>query len=89
MLARIPTAATKHHDQRQLGEGKGLFALDFLILVHHWKKSGQKVKQARNLEAYWLTPHGLLSPLSYRTQDQQPRHGTTHNGLATPPFMTN
>ena len=30
--------------------------------------------------AYWLAPHGLLSLLSYRTQDHQPRDGTTHNG---------
>jgi len=29
---------------------------------------------------------GLLSLLSYRTQDLQPRDGSTHNGL-TPPTM--
>ena len=28
--------------------------------------------------AYWLVPYGLLSLLSYRTQDCQPRDGTTH-----------
>jgi hypothetical protein len=32
--------------------------------------------------AYWLAPHGLLSMLSYRTQDLQPRGRTTHNGWA-------
>ena len=26
--------------------------------------------------AYWFAPHGLLSLLSYRTQDHQPRDGT-------------
>ena len=31
--------------------------------------------------AYCLVPCGLLSLLSYRTQDHQPRGGTTHNGL--------
>ena len=31
--------------------------------------------------AYWLPPHGLLSLLSYRTQDHQPGDGPTHNGL--------
>jgi hypothetical protein len=31
--------------------------------------------------ASWLAPHGLLSLLSYRTQDHQLRGGTTHNGL--------
>jgi hypothetical protein len=35
--------------------------------------------------AYWLAPCGLLSLLSYRTQDYQPRDGTTHNGLGLGP----
>ena len=30
--------------------------------------------------SYWLSSPGLLSLLSYRTQDYQPRDGTTHNG---------
>jgi hypothetical protein len=29
---------------------------------------------------YWLASPGLFSLLSYRTQDYQPRNGTTHNG---------
>jgi hypothetical protein len=29
---------------------------------------------------YWLASTGLLSLLSYRTQDFQPRDGTTHKG---------
>jgi hypothetical protein len=29
---------------------------------------------------YWLASPGLLSLLSYRTQDYQPRAGTTHKG---------
>ena len=40
--------------------------------------------------AYWLALHDLLSLLlSYRTKDQQPRDGTTHNGLESPPSITN
>jgi hypothetical protein len=31
---------------------------------------------------YWLASPGLLSLLSYRTQDYQPRDGTTHKGLS-------
>ena len=31
--------------------------------------------------AYWLAPHGLLSLLSYSTQDHQPRSGTAHSAL--------
>ena len=30
---------------------------------------------------------GLLSLLSYRTQDHQPRDGITHNGLAPPTMV--
>ena len=39
--------------------------------------------------AYWLAHHNLGSLLSYRTQNYQPRHGTTHNGLDPPPPITN
>jgi len=39
--------------------------------------------------AYWLAPHGLLSLLSCRTQDHQPRDGCTHSGLGPPPLITN
>jgi hypothetical protein len=35
--------------------------------------------------AYWLASLGLLSLLSYRTQDYQPRDGTTHHGLGASP----
>ena len=34
--------------------------------------------------AYWLACHGLLSLLSYRTQEHQPRNGTTHNSGPSP-----
>jgi hypothetical protein len=30
-----------------------------------------------------------LSLLSYRTEDHQPKDGTTHNGLDPPPLITN
>jgi hypothetical protein len=32
----------------------------------------------------WLAAPGLLSFLSYRAQDYQPRDGTTHNGSFSP-----
>ena len=31
--------------------------------------------------AHWLASHDLFILFSYRTQDHQPRDGTTHNGL--------
>jgi len=37
--------------------------------------------------SYWLASPGLLSLLSYRTQDYQPRDGTTHNVLGPPPLI--
>jgi hypothetical protein len=37
---------------------------------------------------YWLASPGLLSLLSYRTQGCQPRDGTTHNELGSPPLIT-
>ena len=72
---------------------KSLFGLHFQITAHHQRKSGQEVKQGRNWEegamdsaVYWLTSYGLLSLLSYRTQDHQPRHGTIHHALGPLPI---
>jgi hypothetical protein len=57
------------------------------------KKSKLELKQVRKQEliqkpwrdvTYWLASPGLLSLLSYRTQDYHPRDGTTHNGLGPP-----
>jgi hypothetical protein len=39
--------------------------------------------------ACWLAPHGLLSLLSYTTQDHLLRGGTTHSGLGPPPSVIN
>jgi hypothetical protein len=39
--------------------------------------------------AHWLAPHGLLSLLSYRTQEHQPRDGPTHSGRGPLPSITN
>jgi hypothetical protein len=81
----------KHHDKEASWGGKGLLSLYFHIAVHHQRKSGQELTQGRNLEAgvdaeamedaaYWIAFPGLLSLISYRTQDYQPKDGTTHNG---------
>jgi hypothetical protein len=66
------------------------------IAIHHQRKSGQELTQDRNLEAgaeaeamegYYLlfVHHGLIILLSYRTQNHQPRDGTTHSGLSPQP----
>lgn len=80
--------------------GKGLLCLHFHITVHHHKKSGQELKQAKSLKAgadaqamevcpCRLVPHDLLSLLSYGTPDYQSRNGLAHNGLGPPPSITN
>jgi hypothetical protein len=76
----------KHHDQEASWGGKGLFSLHFHVSGHHQRKSGLELKQVRKQKLmqrpwrdvpYWLASPGLLSLLSYRTQDYQPRDGTT------------
>ena len=44
-------AAMKHHDQKASWERKRFIQLHFHIAIYHQKKSGQKLKQGRNLEA--------------------------------------
>jgi hypothetical protein len=82
VLVRV-CICTKHYEQDASWGGKGLFSLDPLNVVHHQRKSGQEITQGRNLEAgadaeamercdNWIISPGLLSLLSYRTQDYQP-----------------
>jgi hypothetical protein len=57
-------------------------------------KQGGKLESGADAKAmegavYWFAPHGLLSLLSYRVQDHQPRDGTTHSGMSTPSSTTN
>jgi hypothetical protein len=53
------------------------------------RKSGLELKQVRKQElmqrpwrdvSFWLASPGLLSLLSYRTQDYHPRNGPTYKG---------
>jgi hypothetical protein len=86
---------TKYHDQEASWGGKGLFSLRFhsTLLFHHQRKSGLELKQVRKQAlmqrpwkdvTHWLASPGLLSLFSYRTQDYQPRDGTTHKGPSHP-----
>jgi hypothetical protein len=88
----------KHHDQKASWGEKGLLNLHFHIDVHHQRKSGQELTQGKNVETgvgaqamcvcVWVLLTGLLSLLSYRTQDHQPKDDSTHNGLGPPPLIT-
>ena len=64
-------------------------AYNFYIAVDHQGKSGLELKLGRKQElmqtpwrdvSYWFASSALLSLLSYRTQEYQPRDGTIHNG---------
>jgi hypothetical protein len=79
--------------KKEVGEERVYSAYTFHIAVNHQRMSGLEFKQIRKQELmqrpwrdvpYWLASPGLLSLLSYRTQDYQPRDGTTHNGLGPP-----
>jgi hypothetical protein len=50
-LVKVFVAVKKYHDQKASWGGKCLFSLHFHIGVHHQRKSGQALKQGRNLEA--------------------------------------
>jgi hypothetical protein len=75
--------------KKQVGEERVNSAYTFHIAVNHQRMSGLQLKQVRKQELmqrpwrdvpYWFASPGLLSLLSYRTQDCQPRDGTTHKG---------
>jgi hypothetical protein len=82
--------------KKQVGEERVYSAYTFHIAVHHQRKSGLELKQARKQELmqrpwrdviYWLASPGLLSLLFYRIQDYQSRDGTTTMG--PPCLITN
>jgi hypothetical protein len=75
--------------KKQVKKERVYSAYTFHIAVDHPRKSGLELKLVRKQElmqkprtdiTYWLASPGLLSLFSYRTQDYQPRDGTTHNG---------
>jgi hypothetical protein len=74
--------------KKQLGR-KGFILLTLPYCCSSPRKSGLELKQVRMQELmqkpwrdvlYWLASPGLLSILSYRTLDDQPRDGPTHKG---------
>lgn len=90
ILFRVTIVVIKYHDQTNMGK-RGLSDLHFYSIAHYQRDSGQPLKQERNLGAgadaetmkrccLLTCIHGLLSLLSYTTQDQQPKYSTTHNG---------
>lgn len=85
--------ATKHHDQKIVGEER-VYSL-FIIKENQDQNSNRILEEGADAEAIagscLLAPPqtpDLLSPSFYRTQDLQPRNGTTHFGLDPLPLIT-
>ena len=82
----------KHHNQKELGEERVyLYYISILYSViegsqdRNTSRAGTwRQELTQRSAAYWLALHGLLSLLSYRTPDHQPRDGPTRNGLGLP-----
>jgi hypothetical protein len=73
--------------KKQVGEERVYSAYTFRIAVSHQRMSRLELKQVRKQGLmqrpwrdvhYWLASSGLLTLLSYRSQDYQPRDGPTH-----------
>jgi hypothetical protein len=87
-------------DQKRKLQGKGFIWLTSTLLFITKENQNRSSSTAETWRqelmqrlgrgaAYSLASPGLLSLLSYRTQDHLPRDGPTHNGLSPPPLFTN
>lgn len=92
---RVTVAVMKQHDEKQVGEKWVYFVYTSMsqfiteevrVGTHAGQEAGGRSWRSA---AYWLGPYGLLSLLLYRTQDQQPRSGTTYSGLGLLPSISN
>ena len=86
--------------KKQVGEERvySAYTLILLMLILLFITKGSQdwnYKQVRKQElmqspwrdvTYWLASPGLLSLLSYKTQDYQPRDGPTHNRPSPSPL---
>jgi hypothetical protein len=77
VLVRVSIPAQDIMTKKQVGEER-VYSAYFHVVVHHQRRSGLELKQVRKQElmqrpwrnaTYWLASPGLLSLLSYRTQD--------------------
>jgi hypothetical protein len=81
--------------KKQVGEERVYSAYtSTLLFITKEVRTGTQTGQEAGADAeawrdalYWLASHGLLSLLSYRTQDYQPRDSPTHKGPS--PLITN
>jgi hypothetical protein len=99
LIVKLITAVMRHYDQATW-EGKVYLAhtsTSLLItegsqdrnssMAGTWRQ--ELMQRPRRDAAYWLAHHDLLSLLSYRTQDHQPRSGTPTMHWAPHPSIIN
>jgi hypothetical protein len=95
VVGRVTIAVIQHHNQKQAGEERVCLAFAstslFITEGSQDRNSGRVGTWRQELMqrtwwgvVYWFAPRGLLSLLSYKTQDYLPRDGTAHNGLGPP-----
>jgi hypothetical protein len=74
-------------NKKQVGEERiySAYISTLLFITKRNKERKQELMQRPWRDVfYWLASPGLLSLLSYRIQDYQPRDGTAYNGLSHP-----
>jgi hypothetical protein len=87
LLVRVSIPAQNIMTKKQIGEERVYSAYMLLFITkgsQDWNssRSGKQELMQRPWRdvPYWLASPGLLSLLSYRTQDYQSRDGPIHNG---------
>jgi hypothetical protein len=81
--------------KKQVGEERVYSAYTSTLLLIIEGSQDRNSEQETGARRSWYKSHGgllltgLLSLLSYRTQDHQPRDDTTHNRLGSPPLIIN
>jgi len=90
-LSQCFYSCTNIMNKKQVGEERVYSAYTSTLLFitkgsQDWNSSRKQELMQRPWRdvTYWLAFHGLLSLLSYRTQNNQPRDGTTHKGPFNP-----
>lgn len=84
-----------NHDQKQLGEERDYFTLQFTVSPSinqgsQHRALEQELKQRpRRSTAYWLAPRELLSLFSYDSQNHQPKGSRDHREVDPPTLINN
>lgn len=96
VLMRLSIAVAKHHDHKQFGEGRVYFILqlsgnfpslrEVRVEIQERKKMKAGTK-AEALEEPFTNSSTSLCLLSYTSQDQLPRGGTTHRAIQALPTL--